>query len=215
MKHAVISGDIVSSEKILAKKDFYKHFKASLKEISEVLNPQFEFEFFRGDSFQTIVNEPSDSLLIAILIRASLRMITIETDGPSYNPDARISIGIGTIDYKTDKVIESDGEAFRLSGRGLEQMTEKGERLGIFTPNEKLNDELNVASQLTDVLISNWTPASSEAVYYTTLHKMSQMELAQYLKISQPAIHKRLNISHFDKISLFLERFQKVIADNF
>lgn len=45
--------------------------------------------------------------------------------------DARISVGIGATEYKGESIVVSDGEAFRLSGRGLDNIEKK--RLTITT----------------------------------------------------------------------------------
>ena len=116
---AVITGDIVRSELIaLGKRDLLIQVLHQIVENLQDKSPM-RMELFRGDSFQIVVDSPEMSLKIASMMRAGLKSNTPK--GSKTEWDARISIGIGTIDYQGDSIVTSDGEAFKLSGRGLTQ----------------------------------------------------------------------------------------------
>ena len=115
---AVITGDIVRSELIaLDKRDLLIQVLHQIVENLQDKSPM-RMELFRGDSFQIVVDSPEMSLKIASMMRAGLKSNTPK--GSKTEWDARISIGIGTIDYRGNSIVTSDGEAFKLSGRGLD-----------------------------------------------------------------------------------------------
>ena len=105
--NAVITGDLVKSGRI---KDgdievVINSLKVTFDEISkELLDGSGNFEIFRGDSFQGLIQKPELALLIAIIIRARLRTYepSLSLSGKkntktilSAYSDARVAIGIG------------------------------------------------------------------------------------------------------------------------
>ncbi len=125
---SVITGDIVQSS--LLNQEERKMVLFELKELFKSWNKLFPIEFtiYRGDSFQAVLKNPAKSLLVSLLIRAKLRSLSTQNSLAKIW-DARISIGIGEIDFEAEKIIESDGEAFQLSGRNLDEMKRKDERI--------------------------------------------------------------------------------------
>jgi hypothetical protein len=211
-KVAVITGDIVASRKITNRTLFAKALKSIFAMINrEVLQQKGSFEIFRGDSFQVIVKDAEKALLVAILIRAGLNMGGQEGSMFAEPVDVRMAIGIGTISYKAKKIIESDGEAFHRSGAGLEILNQSDEKLYINTPWEEVNQELIVSTLLADALIRKWTSAAAQAFFYALLRNATQQELAEFLGISQPAVHKRLLQSNLAEIKFFINRFNSII----
>lgn len=220
---AVITGDIIDSTKIpLEKREhILNELKSSFVDINDTLlkgdkNP---FEIYRGDSFQAVIVKPELSLLVGILIRSKLRSLTFDSKTETKrqfinNCDARISIGIGSLDYRGAQIIESDGKAFQYSGRLIESMKRTGSNLSMQTPWENLNEEMNVSLAFTSYVISRWTQKQAETIYMYLLYKESQTELATKLKVSQPMIHRRLDMGQISTIELLLNRFQRIIIKN-
>ncbi|MDO4672000.1 MAG: hypothetical protein Q4A76_03735 [Porphyromonadaceae bacterium] len=68
----VITGDIVSSSHI--RLELRKKLLVAMREIAEDLKSlsDLKIEFFRGDSFQILVEQPEKTLLAAVLFRAGL-----------------------------------------------------------------------------------------------------------------------------------------------
>jgi hypothetical protein len=128
-------------------------------------------------------------------------------------PDARIGIGIGTANYQLERVIESDGEAFRFSGSLIDKMKKNRIGLAIKTPWKEVNEELEISFQLLDSLINKWSSPSAEVVHYCLLLGLTQQELSNKLKVSQPAIHKRLALASFDVVQSAINRFEKLIVN--
>lgn len=225
--NAVITGDLVKSSQIKDEgiEAVLKSFKESFKEInSYLLDGEGLFEIYRGDSFQIVIKKPEKALLISILLRSSLRKFNpslytqIKTDikKPIYlaYSDARISVGIGMISYKKGSITEWQGEAFKRSGQSLDQMIGGNKRLGINTPWEEVNKELEVECLLADAIINRWTATTSETVYEYLLYQKNQNEIAKQFNIKQPSVHKRLvKYGNIDAIEFFIRRYNELIKN--
>jgi len=223
--NAIITGDLVNSSQIKNGDigAILKSFKKSFNEInSYLLNGEGLLEIYRGDSFQIVIRKPEKALLISILLRSSLRkfhpllytQIKTNIKKPIYlaYSDARISIGIGMISYSKGNIVEWQGEAFKRSGQLLDQMIKGNKRLGINTPWEEVNKELEVESMLADTIINRWTIATAETVYEYLLYQKNQNEIAKIFHIKQSSVHKRLvKYGNIDAIEFFIKRYNELI----
>ena len=93
---AIITGDIVDSTKLTV--EGRELMLRNLQIIPEILSPvqNVSMEIFRGDSFQLGISKAETALRCALAIRALLRSNKVY----GYKVlDARIAIGIGTLDY--------------------------------------------------------------------------------------------------------------------
>jgi hypothetical protein len=223
--NAVITGDLVKSRRIHEGDidTVINSLKDTFNDINEhLLGGKGKFEIFRGDSFQGLMPQPELALLVSIIIRAKLR-----TFEPYFRfagkrnagkpilyvySDARISVGIGKVSYNGKTIAESQGEAFEKSGHALDKMKNGDERLTVVTPWEQVNKELDVECKLADVIISRWTSPTAEALYHYFLFEKTQQELANQLKISQPAARKRLVVyGNVNSINAFINRYKELI----
>lgn len=223
--NSVITGDLVKSRKIKDADMGYVigSLKNTFNEINlHLLGGKGTFEIYRGDSFQGLIPNPESALLVAIIIRAHLRTYEPSQGDLSRNKaekplraaysDARIGIGIGSIRYNAERIAESHGEAYQKSGEAFDLITRENERLAIKTPWHETNSELAVESRLADALISRWTASTSEAMYHHLLYGKNQKELANDLKISQPAVHTRLaKYGNIYSIQAFLNRYHDLM----
>ena len=200
----VITGDIVRSEQIaIDKRDL---LLGVLRDIIKDLRNKspMKMEIFRGDSFQIVLERPEAALEIATMIRAGLK-----ASSPTGVWDARLSIGIGTIDYQSDSIVTSDGEAFRLSGRGLDAMGKS--RLAAKTCWEDVNEELDVMLAFVDDLITGWSVNQANAVYHSVALGLLQADIATQIEKSQQNVSKTLNSSKEWLLKLALNRFETII----
>ncbi len=214
-KYAVITGDIVKSENI--KGSDRQMLIVELKKAFEEINSQFlhekklPFEIYRGDSFQALIKQPQEALEISLMLRAKIRSLTPLQRENKTLWDTRLAIGIGSIDFFANRIIESDGEAFKFSGRILEKM-KKEERLKIHTPWNEVNEELKVACLFADTIINRWSVNQSEVIYRYLLKRETQQELARQFNISQPALRKRLVVSgNIESMDTFIIRYRNLI----
>ncbi|MDD2436600.1 MAG: hypothetical protein PHG27_04770 [Massilibacteroides sp.] len=205
----VITGDIISSTTIRTEwkqiiLDTIQNSAQDLKALSPL-----KLEFFRGDSFQIVVDNPAEALKIAVLLRAGLKSNT--PNESEYQWDARMALGVGKIDYAPDKVVISDGEAFRYSGWEFDELGKK--KLAIRTPWKDTNEELKVNTGFADEIISGWSIPQAQAIYWSILHwQMSQKEIAAKLNKSAQNISKLLSTGKEPLIRLYLERYTQIIT---
>ena len=214
--YAVLTGDLIGSSRfrIQQREEILSSLKDSFKEISPdiIASP---FVIFRGDSFQGVLARPEEALKAALIIRASLLS---KFKGKRTRLDARIAIGIGTIDYlPPDQAGEGDGEAFRNSGPELDKMKKSEQNLIIRTPWTEINEELRTECALLDALIQRWTKEQAEAILFQIAHedlqrsKQTQEGIAKILSISQPALSQRLKTGGYWAVQAFSERFKMII----
>lgn len=204
---AVITADVVDSSKIPA--ESRESFLESLRQIQSQLQSvsPFQMEIYRGDSFQIVMGDFSNAALIAVMVRAGLKMSS--PAGQLW--DARMSIGIGEISYVNSHITASDGEAFRYSGRGLELIGKK--RLSITTPSQEVNDELSVSTAFADDIITHWTKLQSERVFYYLLSGLSQTELAQQKGIKLQVLNDTLRAAKYSLMTQYLKRVHSLLSE--
>ena len=115
---AVLTGDIIKSSKLTGERR-QKTLTAieQLAEESAKLHQDLKLtgpEIFRGDSWQLLLSPPHHALRVACFIRAGLRSRGLA--------DTRIGIGLGGVEMHDGRLGQSDGVAFRLSGRALDEL---------------------------------------------------------------------------------------------
>lgn len=204
---AIITGDIVDSTKLTLEERAV--MLSSLTSIPEILKPiqgNLSIEIFRGDGFQIGIANPESALTVAIVVRAWLKSISLD----QHVLDARLALGIGTINFNSGLLSTSDGEAFQLSGRLLDKMHKS--RLGIETPWDNINDELKVSSAFADDIISSWSKRQSEVLIPSLLTTQSHADIAQALNISRQMVDKALKAAKEDLIKAYINRYQKLIT---
>jgi hypothetical protein len=188
--YAVITGDLVRSEKLLAERgEVLDRLNTTLEELRSSWGEEglWVSPIYRGDSFQIVADDATKSLRIALFMRAQLMRYCI--CGKSL--EARAAIGIGDIEYlDRENITESDGEAFRLSGRSLEEIPSY-RRLIVRTSIDALNPALESISALIDALSARWSREQGEAISHWLIGA-TQSAMAESMHISQPAVQQRL-----------------------
>ncbi|HYW34526.1 MAG TPA: hypothetical protein VE868_03890 [Balneolaceae bacterium] len=212
--YAVITGDLVNFSEInTEEKD---HLIQALKRTFDGISAYAErenalpsFNIYRGDSFQGVLADPSEALWAGLFIRSSLRKN--HTAQQKTDWDARISIGIGTIDYLPETVSEGDGPAYRNSGPGLDEL-KSSRKFTIKTPWAPINEEFETSCMLLDAVLNKWTSPQAEIVYML-LQKMTPKEIGKELGISQAAIYYRVKGAGWHAIESLLDRYKNVIEN--
>ncbi|MEX0987235.1 MAG: hypothetical protein WD052_07135 [Bacteroidales bacterium] len=216
---AVITGDIVKSSYISEPAKLIKSLKLILNEMDQLgIIERRMWEIFRGDSFQ-LVTAPEKALLASLVLRSGLQggvyrlaPPLIVEDMLNETMDVRLSIGIGAVGELSDHLSESYGAAFTISGKMLEYIARDELKLLITTTDESLNKHFEVICRLTDIIISDWSENSSQAVYRNLLMDETQQETAGFLGISQSSVQNRLKIAHLDEIHHILAYFEEQIG---
>lgn len=212
----MLTGDIVDSTKLTVGQRkkliesltvFFDMFKVKSKNNLQLKIP---FELFRGDGFQGLVESPDKALLIALLIRAYLQGKVVFPK-QAIKVDARIAIGIGKISYRADTLAESDGEAFQYAGRLLDGMKKLPNRIALKCSSAAKNDEMEASLQLLEGIMSRWTAAQAEVVYYK-LQNHTEVTIAELLKVTQPTVSKHAKAAYWVAVDRLLKRYQTLFA---
>ncbi|MDQ8187356.1 hypothetical protein [Pelagicoccus sp. SDUM812002] len=183
---AVLTGDIVGSQELSESKR--EQLQAFLEETAASTDLSANIEVFAGDSWQCVCHAPESAIHLAVAIRSHLF--------GKRGIDTRVSIGIGTYEnLRPEKISLSQGEAFVLSGRGLEEMPQE-QRLSIqFGGNLPLPTQelIHASVLLLDGITVNWTAKQAQAVALSG-GKLNQYELAEKFDppISAQAFGKHL-----------------------
>ncbi len=194
---SIITGDIVNSRKINS-----EEWLPALKDYFETLGSRPKiWDIYRGDSFQ--IQPPiEESLKIAITIKSIIKQ--------NKGIDVRMSIGIGDINYSSDRITEAYGTAYINSGEGFENL--KKYNLNIKTPIEEINDYFSVITKLVGFTIDSWKPATSETIYYAlTNESITQKELSQLLNKKPATINEALKRGGYNEIQYAINLFKKKI----
>ncbi len=183
---------------------------------------KMESEIYRGDSFQSLLHAPGSALQVALVLKTYIKGLepTQEemkemgyhawTDFQKQQVDVRISLAIGEVDNETGKIGTSNGEAFRLSGRQLDEMTGFKRSFGA-TSDDVYKQELETEAVLLDALLSRSTVSQCQVICFK-LEGMTEMGIAEKLKINQSAVNQRASSGSWYAMEAVVKRFEKIYA---
>jgi len=214
--YAVLTGDIIGSTRKGA---------ASMPEIRETLaaacsayrkaypgHLHGDMDFFRGDSWQLLLDDPQAALEVSIYLRATLRTRKCI--------DSRIAIGIGPVDrIEEAKISQSTGDAFLTSGRALDDAQKSGSALVIGSSpwTQRQLDELTTVLHLCDGLVTSWTERQCDVVSKRFAHPgLTLKEIGELFAlsgkrktISQQGISNHLRALRWDAVQAALAWFRQ------
>ncbi len=196
---AVITGDVVQSR--LESSPIWQN---RLKDIlSQYGQETKDWEIYRGDSFQLCLTADR-AVLAALHLKAGFKRFE--------QLDLRMGIGLGSLDYPTEKVTHSTGTAFTHSGICFDQL--KNQNVAIRSNNQNLDLILNVMFSLALLTMNSWTQTVAGVVQASLEHPdWNQNELAQLLNKSQSGISEALKRAAFDEIMQMEQVYKKLIAE--
>jgi predicted DNA-binding protein YlxM (UPF0122 family) len=210
MTYAVLTGDIIKSSSLGENSGIVlQNVKTVLSELQGLARDPDEVVavsgIFRGDSFQAVFSVPRRAIKAALYIRSRLLAMSERNS----RVDVRMAIGFGGVDrLNIDYVEESDGEAFRLSGRGLDSM--KRYQRFIFISKGKNESALKAIGSLLDVLTNHWTSRQAEVMSFWLTDK-TQASIAEEMDLSQPTIHKHLALAGAYAIEDTIEAIERIL----
>ncbi len=197
----VITGDLINSSVLTKdqKINMQTGLSCFLENNQDVL---MSVQFYRGDSFQLMVKKEK-AAMISVIIEA----IILSTTGTR----ARISIGIGTISKNiSDNVLQSEGEAFQLSGHQLDKMKEEGRLLKIAVDSPLFQPILAATFHLAESIIWSWKPGQAAVISMIPACK-TQKEIAEKLNITGAAVSKALKSGKWAAIEDFLNGYEETL----
>ncbi|WP_158968559.1 hypothetical protein [Paraglaciecola sp. L3A3] len=204
---AVLTGDIVGSQKIAPQN--YDNMLYTLESTFAMLanNTEITFDLFRGDSFQAIFTDAKMVISSAIILRLALKIAK-----PSLS--ARQSIGIGqATSLRSDSKI-STGQAFVLSGVGLDNI--KNNLLAVHSHQPSFQLKLALLTRFVDNHLAGLTVIQSEVLlcYLTAIDK-SHEAIATALNKTRSNVTRILNTSRYQLIVDYIQHFEDCVAEEF
>lgn len=198
---AVLTGDIVKSSAIAAE-DYDQLFYTLQQTLQKLtLHQQGKFDIYRGDAFQAIFAKPAAAIRAALVLRLALRTAT-----PAF--DARQCIGIGSITVLRPDVRSSMGEAFVLSGTGLDSM--KAGHLLVRSHHAAQQERLELVTRLMDAHLSHLSPAQSEVLlHYLLAEDKSHQAVAAAVGKNRSNVTRLLNASGYHLVVDYLAYCQR------
>ena len=212
MKKAVITADIIHSSKmsIENKEWLLEKIDQQLKTLYE--SPDImQSEMYRGDSFQCQLTDPKLGLKTALILKTFIKSLNPQEASSNKELfDVRISLGLGEVTSSALNPGMSDGEAFHLSGKKLDEMKKQKMSFAIST-NDNFKEELATESALLDFILSNTTALQCEVIYYK-IYGLTEVAIAEKLKIQQAAVNQRSTAGGWNVIEKVLKRFETIYA---
>ena len=195
---AVITGDVIDSRK----SESFEWVESLKSVLSLYGKTPGDWEIFRGDSFQLML-KAEFAMLAALHIKAVMRAAA--------SLDVRMGIGIGTVKHRAEKITESNGEAFVLSGSCFESL--KKQTLGVKTTDASINKALNIMLGLALLAIDAWSATVGRVISARIEHpEKNQQELAVFLERSQSSISDALKRGGWDEIMLLENYYREQIS---
>lgn len=176
---AVLSGDIVKSTKMTAKQlDFVRDvLEVAVGEARNWSGATMHGpDFYRGDAWQLVVEDPRWFLRLAVWMKTALAV-------SPFKAQTRIAIGVGEVEaLDPDVVSRSIGDAFTLSGRALDAMGKRRDMV-LALPEEQVGlSWLAAQVGVCDYIVSRWTRSQAEvALPLLVPNAPSQAEAAEAL----------------------------------
>lgn len=216
--HAVGTGDVVGSSDLSASQrrrlpDRLRSAYATVQSADPGALP-YDLAIIGGDGWQCYVESPADSLPRLLHFWSLLRAKEIS---------CRMAIAIDTIDFISGgNVNESDGRAFRQSGRTLEDLRGT-ERLAFGLPDAAppvYDLAIESMCELIDHLFHQWTAAQAQAVAgmmtsVGTDHSVTQQRIADEWSprpVTRQTVNRHLKRAHWDRVERTLSRFNRLIG---
>jgi len=198
---AILTGDIVNSTQLTTRVE-----KKLLACLQQLLSP-YQYEFYRGDSFQVYIKEAADALALALLCRTAA--ISIGSHG-AVGSDVRLSIGIGDVKMPVTSLGTGKGEAFVLSGRAFDGLAASGATLAIASTSALAGEGLQVIADYCNAVFSTLT-GKQAAVIFELLKGESQQAVAARLKKSKSTISQHVTAGRWPELEKLLLHYKNII----
>jgi hypothetical protein len=198
---AVITGDLVKSSKLPA-----HQYEKTIQQLEDILcklgGQTSNFSIYRGDAFQLLLPCATSALSAALLIRLTLIAV---------GSDCRLSIGIGEVDNPRSQISVSTGQAFVLSGRGLEPLKELHWALHLPIP---ISAEWQLLLKFSDVLLKQMTARQAQVLYgYFANGQISHQQLADVMQSSRANVTQLLNQANYTLFHELLTQFERYLPE--
>ncbi len=220
--YAVVTGDIKNFTKLPS--DRRSKLIAETEQLMKTMVENArDAQVFRGDSYQLIVNDITRVLkrCIQLICWFKLNSDPFSLAGKTLKSDIRVqlgtrlSIGIGEIAYRGKNVLDSDGEAFHLSGRKFDQLN-KDDIIRLTTANEKSNEVFEILLMFMNPIIKGWTRTQAETIFqFLEKEDNTQERVARKLKMTQPAVALSLRAARWKEVEKGINYISKELEKQY
>jgi hypothetical protein len=222
--YAVLTGDFIKSSRytIEQRQAAFQTLRESTAQLIRI-HPEIQtigIEPFRGDAWQLLHSQPQYAFHASFFFRAALNMHKL--------PDTRIAIGMGSVDdVPNQSLAEASGEAFHLSGNGLDTLKKNRHMVFDFAASglsvlEKdfppgIGDIINSALYLASRMADGWSSNEARAVW-GAMQGQTQEDIGKLWPepIKQQSVRDALYRAGWDEIEnclkVFVEYFSSLQA---
>jgi hypothetical protein len=208
--YAVVTGDIKNFTKLPDERRGKLISETELL-MTTMVKATKDAQVFRGDSYQFIMEDITQVLKRSIQLICWFKLNSDENrfvlagkkplnSSSRIQLGTRLSIGIGKIAYEGKNVLDSDGEAFHLSGRNFDLLN-KDEIIRLTTSDEKINRFYEILLMFMNSIIRNWTPSQAETIFqFLEDENNTQDKIAKKLNMTQPAVAFSLRAARWKEV---------------
>lgn len=196
---AVITGDIISSRKLVNQEKWLSPLKNLFNEWG---NSPKDWKLERGDFFQVEIKNCEEVLIKVLEIKALIKkVVPLDERKKISTIDVRLAIGIGEKNYTGESISESNGTAFIHSGEKFDLLKKENITIGIKSPWENFDEEMNLYLKLAGTFMDKWSVSSAELVAIVIKESnINQEEIGKQLGIQQSGVSRRWNRANINEI---------------
>lgn len=221
--HAVATGDIIASSDLSAgeRRHLPERVRTAYVAAREAGPDAFPYDLaiVGGDGWQCYIADPSQALP---------RVLHFWTCLCARGLRSRFAVAVDTVDFVSDENLsESDGAAFRQSGRALDTLDDDCWAVCVLPKSESITSSLAVKSlfELMDLLLHEWTEAQARAVAgmlrgVGTERSVTQQAVADGWSpepITRQSVNRHLQRANWSRVERTASTFRQlidVIADD-
>jgi hypothetical protein len=207
---AVITGDIIASRKLVNQEKWLSPLKNLFATWGD--SPRV-WKLDRGDFFQIEITNVEEVLKDALVIKALIKKVEpIDEHKKISTIDVRLAIGIGEKTYSGESISESNGSAFINSGEKFDVLKKENVTLGIKTPWQDFDEEINLYLKLAGIFMDKWSVSSAELMQIILNNpNTTQEDIGKRLGIKQNSVSGRWNRANVNEIMEVEKIFRKKI----
>jgi hypothetical protein len=207
---AIITGDIIASRKLIDQEKWLSPLKNLLATWGD--SPK-DWKLDRGDFFQIEITNVEEVLHKALEIKALIKKVEPINEHKKISTiDVRMAIGIGEKTYSGESISESNGSAFINSGEKFDVLKKENVTIGIKTPWQDFDEEINLYLKLAGTFMDKWSVSSAELMQIIlTNPTITQEEIGKRLGIQQSGVSRRWNRANANEILEVEKIFRKKI----
>ena len=196
---AVVKGDIIASRKLVNQSTWLLPLKKLLATWGET--PK-NWLLLSGDYFQIEIERPEEALKKALEIKALIKKVEpLHQNKKISTIDVRMSIGIGEKNYAAESISESNGPVFIYASEKFDLLKKENTALGIKSPWETFDKEMNLYFKLTGIFMDKWSVSSAELVQIILSNPtITQEEIGNQLGIKQNSVSGRWNRANVNEM---------------